>query len=61
MPINPIVPGRELDNDMAEICFKNGEAHMKEQILDYLQKQKSTAIGSARLMLGDIIEKVRNM
>jgi hypothetical protein len=34
---------------------------MKEQILDYLQKQKSTAIGPVRLMLGDIIEKVRKM
>lgn len=61
MPINPIVPGRELDNDMAEICFRNGEAHMKEQILNYLQRQKATAIGSVRLTLGDIIEKVRKM
>ena len=61
MTINPIVPGRDLDNDMAEICFKNGEAHMKERILDYLQKQKATAIGPVRLTLGDIIEKVRKM
>lgn len=58
----PIVPGRQADdNDMCEIIFRNGEEHMREKVINLLLGARSTAMGNERIMLGDLIEKVKKV
>ena len=56
----PVIPGRQADdNDMCEIIFRNGEEHMREKIINLLRDMRLKSMGNERLLLGDLIEKVR--
>lgn len=58
----PVVPGRQADdNDMCEIIFRNGEEHMREKVINLLRDARSTAMGNERIMLGDLIEKIKKI
>lgn len=57
----PVEPGREMGQDMAERCYRNGEEAMREKVISYLRDQKGITMGAIRSTLSDAIEKVRKL
>ena len=47
--------------DATEAAFKNGEEHMRGLVIDELRAMRGRALGRERIILGDIIEKVRKL
>lgn len=55
----PAVPGHENGYDIAELSFRNGEAHRTEQILEILLDRKAKVRGEVRRELVELIRIVR--
>lgn len=49
------------DYNIAEMSFHNGEEYMKSRVLDILTEMKSVAIGRERILLEELIVKVKGM
>lgn len=47
--------------DATEQAYKNGEEHMRELVIQELQSMRGRALGKERIILGDIIEKVKKL
>ena len=55
----PAIPGPSaLDPNMAELCFRNGEAHMKEKVIAMLMDQQTCADGICHKRIADTIRMV---
>jgi hypothetical protein len=53
----PAVPGPEIaDPNIMELCFHNGERHMKEKIINVLLNHKKTFLREA-----DVVDRILNM
>lgn len=58
----PAVPGPdEDDHNMAELCFRNGEAHMKEKVIALLMDNKVCTDGVCHRHIAQIIQKIENL
>jgi alanine racemase len=47
--------------DATEEAYKNGEEHMRELVIQELRSMRGRALGNERIILGDIIEKVKEL
>lgn len=62
VPRKPVIPGPlENDPNMAELCFRNGEAHMKEKVIALLMESKLFAKGMCHECTAAIIQKIENL
>jgi transcriptional regulator with XRE-family HTH domain len=58
----PAVPGpMENDPNMAELCFRNGEAHMKEKVIALLMEHKVCTDGVCHRHITQIIQKIEKL
>lgn len=57
----PAVPGHENGYDIAEMSFRNGEAHRTEQIVEILLDRKTRVKGEVHRELVELIEIVRGL
>lgn len=58
----PAVPGRlSQDVDVAEISFKNGEARMKQKIVDMLVEMRGKSHGLQFAQICNVIEAVNKL
>ena len=51
----------DTDANMMELCFKNGEQHMKEKIIAALTKIKTQVETSRHVYVGDIINVIEKL
>ena len=62
IPQKPIIPGpMENDPNMAELCFRNGEAHMKEKVIAMLMEHQTCTDGVCHRHIVDIIQKIERL
>lgn len=62
VPRKPIIPGPlENDPNMAELCFRNGEANMKEKVIALLMENKLFAKGVCHECTAAIIQKIEDL
>lgn len=55
----PAVPGpKESDPNLMELCFRNGENHMKEKVISMLMDHKTWSDGVCHAHIAEIIRKV---
>ena len=60
--ITPAVPGPTDDNpNIMELCFHNGEQHMKEKIIEMLMDQKTKVKGVCHAHVVEIIRMVEGL
>lgn len=59
--IAPVVPGPVMGHDMAELCYRNGEQHMKEKIISKLMEHKTKVKGACHSHVVDIIKMVEGL
>ena len=58
----PAVPGpKENDPNIAELCFRNGEAHMKEKVIAMMMESKMFAKGMCHECTAAIIQKIEKL
>lgn len=58
----PAIPGpMESDYNMAELCFRNGEANMKEKVIALLMESKVFAKGVCHECIAVIIQEIENL
>lgn len=59
--IAPAVPGpSEDDHNIMELCFHNGERHMKEKLISLLMEYKTQVNGACHAHIVDILEMVQD-
>ena len=62
IPRKPIIPGpEESDHNMAELCFRNGEANMKEKVIALMMEHKVCTDGVCHKHITDIIRKIEKL
>lgn len=63
VPRKPIIPGpMESDYNMAELCFRNGEANMKEKVIALLMPYKvCTEPFCCTREVSEIIQKIMDL
>ena len=59
--INPAVPGPSVGHDMSELCFRNGEKHMKEKVTALLMEYKTLVKSPCHEHIVEIIEMVEGL
>lgn len=60
--VRPMVPGPSAgDHNMAELCFRNGEAHMKEKVIAMLMDHQTCTEGVCHRHIVDIIRKIEQL
>lgn len=60
--VKPIIPGpEEADPNFMELCFRNGEAHMKEKTISLLMEYKTKAEGICHAHITEIIRRVQSL
>ena len=58
----PAIPGpMESDYNIAELCFRNGEANMKEKVIALLMESKVFAKGGCHECIAVIIQEIENL
>lgn len=58
----PVIPGPEESNqNIMELCFRNGEQHMKEKVISVLMDHQVCTDGVCHRHLVDIIRKVESL
>lgn len=58
----PAIPGpMESDYNMAELCFRNGEANMKEKVIAMLMDHKVCTDGVCHRHITQIIQKIEKL
>lgn len=58
----PAIPGPdENDHNMAELCFRNGEAYMKEKVIALLMDHQVCTDGVCHRHITQIIQKIENL
>lgn len=58
----PAIPGPSAsDPNMAELCFRNGEAHMKEKVIALLMDHKTWSNGVCHQHMADIICRIESL
>lgn len=56
------IPGpEESDPNFMELCFRNGEAHMKEKMISLLMEYKTQADGTCHAHIAEIIRRVQSL
>ena len=59
--IRPAVPGCDDKYNLAEMAFHNGEARMKEKMVDMLMGMQVVASGEKNRHLQEILERVKGL
>lgn len=60
--ITPAVPGpSDDDHNIMELCFRNGEAHMKDKIIARLMEHKTKVKGVCHAHVVEIIKMVEGL
>lgn len=58
----PAIPGpMESDYNIAELCFRNGEANMKEKVIALMMESKMFAKGMCHECTAAIIQKIEKL
>lgn len=58
----PVIPGPEESNpNIMEVCFRNGEQHMKEKVISILMDHQVCKDGSCYRCIADIVRKVESL
>ena len=60
--ITPAIPGpSEADHNIMELCFHNGERHMKEKVITMLQDVLDQANGFCMIDVSGVIKAVEDL